>query len=545
MPNTPHLFSQLYIAIGGANAPEDLMRDLLGITVESSLHLPDVATITLHDPRLRWIDEALLEPGTKIRVTAKAAGEEQPLFDGEVVEIEPAFEPGAHQLVVRAFDRLHRLARGRHVRSFQNVSDADLVRKLAEEIGLEAQIEIAGPIHAYVLQANETNLAFLQRRAAALGCLLFVDHETLYCAPLSGGDDVATLRWGETLHEFRPRLTTAGQVNGVTARGWNPATRQAIIGRARQASGGPQVRDANNGSAIAHSAFGVDAQELVADRPIRSQALADRIAQAVSDRHAQRFIEAEGSCSGDPALVAGVAVQIEAVGDRFGGSYYVSAATHSYDARQGYRTAFTVSGQNQATLLSLLRPAPEPLVTAGVAIGIVTDNQDPEGLGRVKLKFPWLSDEHASDWARLIAPGGGDERGIMFLPEIDDEVAVAFEHGDIHCPYVLGGLWNGRDAPPLSSAQAVGSNEVQRRMIRTRSGHTITFDDSPAGGVTVADRSGSSVQFDSRNKQLVIAAQGDLSLEARGKLALKGNAITIDGQPGNVDIKGTIINLNS
>src|SRR5947209_7211123 len=125
MPDASPLLSQFYVTIGGANASEEFMRDLIEVTVESSLHLPDVATLLLHDTSLRWIDDSSLDPGTTITVEARAEQSSKVLFDGEIVEIEPDFGSSTQHLMVRAFDRLHRLARGRHVRTFLNVGDGD------------------------------------------------------------------------------------------------------------------------------------------------------------------------------------------------------------------------------------------------------------------------------------------------------------------------------------------------------------------------------------------------------------------------------------
>lgn len=550
MPDSSNLISHFYVKIEGADAPDEFTRDLLEITVESSLHLPDIATLVLQDTRLHWIDDDNLVPGKVIQVSAKTARQEKVLFDGEIVEIEPDFEASTHQLIVRAFDRLHRLSRGRHVRSFQNVSDDDLVKKIAQEVGLQAKVGPTSQVYPYVFQNNETNLAFLQGRAAALGYLLYVQGKTLHCeAPQSSGQPVE-LEWGDTLHEFRPRLTTVGQVDSVTVRGWNPATKQEIVGQASKGRGTPQVGQSQSGGELAHSAFNIDAQTLVADRPIRAQAIADKLAQAVADRQAGGFIEADGSCNGDPSLVAGASVKIKAVGDRFGGTYFVTSTLHVYRASQGYTTQFSISGHHPSTLFSLLtRGEEEPVTPMGLVIGIVTDNQDPDGYGRVKVKYPWLSSDHASDWARVVAPGAGTERGIEFLPEVNDEVLVGFEMGDIHCPYVLGGLWNGRDALPK---KVTSGSKVQQRIIRSRSGHMITLDDSDGGGVTIEDKNGNKVVLDSSANKLTITVQGDASLQAQGNLTLeaqgqvqiKGMGVKLDGGASTVDVKGSVINLN-
>ena len=406
MPDSSNLLSHFYVKIDGADASDEFTRDLLEVTVENSLHLPDVATLVLHDARLHWIDDASLLPGKVIQISAKTAHQEKVLFDGEIVEIEPDFEPSTQQLIVRAFDRLHRLSRGRHVRSFINVSDDDLVKKIAQEVGLQAKVGPTSQVYPYVFQNNETNLTFLQGRAAALGYLLYVQGKTLHCeAPQSNGQPVE-LEWGVNLHEFRPRLTTVGQVDGVTVRGWDPATKQEIVGQARKGQGTPQVGQTTSGGELAHSAFNIDAQTLVADRPIRAQAIADKLAQAVADRQAGCFIEAEGSCSGEPSLVVGASVKIKAVGDRFGGTYFVTSTLHMYNASQGYMTQFSISGHHPSTLFNLLTCEEEYVTPSGLVIGIVTDNQDPDGYGRVKVKYPGCPATTRAT-ARVVAPGGG------------------------------------------------------------------------------------------------------------------------------------------
>jgi phage protein D len=433
------------------------------------------------------------------------------------------------------------------------VTDADLVRKIAQEVGLQAQVGPATQVHTYALQANETNLVFLQGRAAALGYLLYVHKKTLHCeAPGSQRQPIA-IKWGRELSEFRPRMTTIGQVSEVQARGWDPAQRREIVGQAKDSRITPQIGDSKSGGKVAEEAFHMSSvRDLVADRPLRAQAAADKLAQAVADRHAGQFIEAEGLCAGNPGLVAGALVTIDNIGRRFSGTYFVTGATHTFTPGE-YSTRFNVSGLQPATLLGMLAPEREINVASGLVIGVVTDNQDPEGQGRVKIKYPWLSSEHASDWARIVTLGGGKERGIEFLPEINDEVLVGFEQGDIHYPYVLGGLWNGQDAPPKKSSQLISGGKVQQRIIRSRAGHTITLDDADGGGgVTVEDKNGNVIKLDSGANALSIEvkgnatlkAQGNLTLEAQGQVEVKGMGVKVDGGAATVDVKGSMINLN-
>jgi uncharacterized protein involved in type VI secretion and phage assembly len=239
-----------------------------------------------------------------------------------------------------------------------------------------------------------------------------------------------------------------------------------------------------------------------------------------------RFIEAEGTCSGDPRLVAGASVEITEVGTHFSGTYFVTSTTHIYSARESYTTRFSISALHQTTLLGLLTPEEPTGPPMGLCIGIVTDNNDYEGLGRVKVKYPWLSNEHTSDWARVIAPGGGAKRGIEFLPEINDEVLVGFEMGDVHFPYVLGGLWNGKDALP---EKVTSRGKVQKRLIRSRLGHTITLDDSEGGGgITIEDKNGNKVVLDSEANSLTIKAKGSITIDAGKEVTIKGKMINLN-----------------
>ena len=546
------LLTQIAIKLNGADAPLDLLDVLLDITVENSLHLPSVATLAIHDPGLYWVDYEDLLPGKALQVLVKEGSQETLLFDGEIVELEPRFAGGNHELVVRAFDRLYKLLRGRYVRSFVNVSDADIIQKIAGEAGLNAKVGPASIVYPYVFQNNESNLAFLQKRAAALGFLLYVEEKTLYCQPLNSSSSTVNLEWGKDLREFYPRLTTMGQVDTVNVRGWDPAQKQAITGQASKKDGAPKVGQVNE-------AFLMGGQTLVADRPIRNQSVADELAKAVANQVAGRFIEAEGLCEGTPELMAGVSVQIKAVGNRFSGTYFVTNTVHIYNAAQGYVTRFSVSGHHPSTLFAFLTQEEKIEMQPGLVVGLVTDNKDPQGQGRVKVKYPWLTEEHASDWARVVSVGAGNQRGIEFLPEVNDEVLVGFEMGDIHCPYVLGGLWNGKDSIPKD---VTGGNGVQQRLIRSRTGHMITLDDSDGGGgITIEDSAGNKLVLDTQQNKLTITVKGDIELNAQGNMTLKATqnltlqaqgqtqlkgtmGIQVDGGAATVDVKGSLINLN-
>jgi uncharacterized protein involved in type VI secretion and phage assembly len=194
----------------------------------------------------------------------------------------------------------------------------------------------------------------------------------------------------------------------------------------------------------------------------------------------------------------------------------------------------------------------------GVAVGLVIDNKDPQALGRVRLKLPALSDDEIGHWARIAVLMAGADRGTVFLPEVGDEVLVAFEHGDIARPYVLGGLWNGQDKPPETNAD--GKNNL--RLVKSRSGHLIRLDDSDgAEKIEIVDKSGGNrITIDTANNAITITSAADVTIDApQGTLKLSAQTIEISSSAntevkaqgnltleasGNTTIKGAMVNIN-
>lgn len=198
----------------------------------------------------------------------------------------------------------------------------------------------------------------------------------------------------------------------------------------------------------------------------------------------------------------------------------------------------------------------------GVANGIVTDNKDPDGMARVKLTFPWRDDDGESFWARMATTMAGPDRGTYFLPEVGDEVLVAFEDGDIHFPYVLGALWSSEEKPPEDNAD--GQNNL--RKIRSRSGHEITLDDSEraekvdiktnaghevvlddaTGGekIRIADKSGqNTIEFDANTGAIDVKSGATVSIESP-IITIKGKGNVSVEAGGILTLKGAIVKIN-
>ena len=194
----------------------------------------------------------------------------------------------------------------------------------------------------------------------------------------------------------------------------------------------------------------------------------------------------------------------------------------------------------------------------GVAIAVVTNNQDPENLGRIKVKYPWRESEDESYWARCVAFMAGDKMGGYFLPEVEDEVLVAFENGDIDHPVILGSLWSSKMKPPETNAD--GKNN--RRLIKSRSGHLIVLDDTEGSEkIEFIDKSGNNLlRIDTSSNTIEITSNKDINLKApQGKISLdclqlelkakttakleSGGSMDLKAT-GNATLKGIIVKIN-
>jgi uncharacterized protein involved in type VI secretion and phage assembly len=195
----------------------------------------------------------------------------------------------------------------------------------------------------------------------------------------------------------------------------------------------------------------------------------------------------------------------------------------------------------------------------GIVVGLVTNNKDPANLGRVRVKFPWFSEQDESQWARIATLMGGKDRGSLFLPDVDDEVVVVFEHGDLRRPYVIGALWNGVDTPPK---EFVNDGKNNLRLIKSRSGHLIKLDDTENGEkIEVIDKSGkNSILIDAKDNTITITSDKDIVLKAaQGKITLQSKEIELKSSAATkieaggemslkasatMTVKGSTVNIN-
>lgn len=558
------------LQIDGQPASRQLLEDILQIVVEESLHAPSMFTLAIQNDYFSgnnekpWRYKDLLQIGKTVKIGFKASTTSAKDFDdvlegqvieGEITAIETHFsEKSQAPIIVRGYDTCHRLHRGQHNRSFQNMTDSDIVKKIAEETGISiGKLDPSGEPHDYVFQENQTNMQFLRERAARIGFELFNQDGKLYFRQPKS-DQSLNLTWLKDMTSFRVRVTSAEQVKSVEVRGWDYSEKKAIVSTAQ--ADRIITRTENGRGTASSSKFNnkpTNPKRIVVDQPVFSRKEADAMAQAVYNEIAGQFVYADAKAEGNPKIRPGCVVQLKEMGP-YDGTYYITETRHIYDQRV-YLTEFSVRGSRSGDLLSTLAPQTKLQPGQTLLVGIVTDNKDPKGWGRVKVKFPTLTEEHESNWARVVSIGAGKDRGFDCLPEINDEVLVAFEHGDIHRPYVIGGVWNGQDGLPNSVQDDVQGGKVRLRTFKTRVGHRIQFVDEDKAksqtGIRIDTKNGHQIYLNDSDGSILISSTGDMKIEARGQIDIQANSInmkansTIDIKAtGIVTVKGSLIKLN-
>ncbi|MBN1147921.1 MAG: VgrG-related protein [Anaerolineales bacterium] len=562
MPQSTELASRIYIKVDGQEIQREHTQALIEVVVDQHAHLPDYFSIRLKDRELQLLDQGPFDLTKEVEIEAAAQdGNRHSLIKGEITALEPCFNEGMMaEVVVHGYDKSHRLFRETKSTAHLNKKDSDLASEIAQAAGLQSEVTQTSTVYDHIYQHNQTDLAFLMQRAWRIGFECFVRDNKLYFRQPPSNPEAVTLTWGGDLLSFHPRMALAEQVDEVIVKGWDVDKQEAIVGRATSGNLYPQIEEQKDGAEWA-SAFG-NGKLVIVDQPVGSQAEADMLAAARLDEISGAFVEAEGKTFRRPDIKPGTAVRLEGLGERFSGAYLVTSATHVYSP-DGLHTTFTARGTRTGLLSEQMGAERQPERWLSVAEAIVTNTDDPKNWGRVKLKFPWMTDEAESGWARVVGAGAGPEAGLFVMPEVGDEVLAAFAHGNFNHPFVLGGLWNGQnDLPPEAAGAASGEKPLVRTWhsrdghwiaiyddsnkkieIVTKEGHQVTLDDANRK-IVVASKGGQTITLDDGGNKITIESRSEIEIKASSNLKIKaGGNMDIEAS-GNVNVKGAMINLN-
>lgn len=526
---------------------------LVHARVDLALGLAGRATLRFQDFGASMASSRRFRIGAPIRISAGTSV----LMTGEVTAV--ALEQGVDRaplFTITVDDRGCRLASTTQTRTFLNQSIAEVVAKIANEIGASSDYDGPRDIQEYQLQAG-SNLELLNILCARAGLVWWISTGTtsrlmVREAGTTSGQVSVTLGADEGLDRFTVRATDAGP-ESVTVRGWDRARVDAVEGKADRArpAESPFVAGATG-----RRRSGRGPQRLLVTQPTPlTAAEAARTAAGRLTESATAAVVARGEGVVNPRIALGCAVQVKDAGPA-SGTYAVSRVEHVYD-RAGFRTGFTAGPVRPAGLVDLLGPGPAlpGLTIQGVLPAIVTNVTDEAGLGRVKVKYATLSDRVESAWARLVTLGAGKDRGLVLHPEVNDEVLIAFEHGDTRRPVVLGGLFSSTNPSPAKDG--VAGNKVRFRRITSRLGHVVELADGDApadqhvllelGGKknrirlgadrldVVTDRT--AIRIDNGVAKIELSQAGDLRIAAKSIQIEASNDVTIKAN-AKVGVKG-------
>lgn len=554
--------SNFLVEIDGTELPADVAPMLVSAYVDDSQRLPDMFYLRFRDQDRMVLSKSNAKVGAKVKVkvlTAEASSAET-LIEGEITALEAEFDGGGTFTIVRGYDPAHRLFRDRRTASYVQMTASDIAKQIAQRSSLRVgTVDSTGTVFPHVSQAGLTDWEMLVQLARDTGFDLsvrdgkfsFTAPPTASAAPEAGGQadlNPLVLKMGQDLLRFRSVVTSAQQVGQVEVRGWDVAAKNPLVASAPAKTAAielPTVKPTDLASTFGNPTY------VSTDVPYRSQAEVDQAAKSLAEEKAAAFAEFEGVARGNPKLRAGAAITVDGLGAPFDGKYTITTSRHRFDPTTGYTTAFSVTGRQDRSLLGLASGAARGgRAPAGVVVGLVSDVKDPENSGRVKLTFPWLSGDYVSDWARTVQLGAGKDRGWTVLPEVNDEVLVAFEQQDFDRPVVVGGLFNGVDTMPAGPVDLVdsGSGAINRRSMVSRAGHRIDLLDKDGNeGIRLTtkdekfllhlDKTNTTITVHADGKVLIEGSQG-ITLDAKSsELAMKAQSIKMDATNG-VQVSG-------
>jgi phage protein D/phage baseplate assembly protein gpV len=535
------------IRVSGLTMAADLTQQVSRLTVETNLDIAGTFSLSVRNPDNALLDSALFDLGKTVEIHLGYTDDLQPAFLGEITSIAPSFPTdGPPVVTVTGYDKSYKMRRNQpEPTEYRYVNDSIVAAQIAVENGLIPIVDPTPGLHKQLIQA-ESDMAFLKSRAERYFFDVFVEWDRLHFQFPRPQLDAIVLEWGRNLSSFYPKISSAGLAGLQIVRDYNQELAQSIFGIALAADfdlANLEERLGSSAMELLTSLIRKGVRTGKVDNPIDAMLLA----KSMLSNLLEGLYEGSGSCIGIPELTAGKYIAVHGVGKRFSGTYRARKVTHTIDDN-GFRTEFEITQRSHASLMSLLRkqiveePSPnKPEQFFGVWVATVIDNNEtvdvpPEiPMGRVRLSYPGLSTKVTSGWAPCARPMGGKDMGFYALPEPGEQVLIGFENGELARPYVLGSLSNALAMPPATNVDGLNS----KRIIKSRAGHTITFDDTLNDGqLVIEDTTGSSITLDATDGSVTIEAKRSLTLKATEKIDIEAGATKISLDGATVDISG-------
>ena len=511
-------------------------------------------------------DSDLFKPGQSIEILAGAGRDSASVFIGTVVRQGARVrEAAASQLVVDCRHAAMKLAVTDRSTDYFDQTDSDIIGAVLGAAGVGADVEATTLQHKQVLQYQSTDWDFILARAKANGQLVWCEGDKVVVRkPALTGATICTLQYGATLLEFEGEIDARLQHAEIKGTSWDAASQAVVEVQAAAPSFTPPGNlSSDDLAAVADQTF-----------DLRHPALPEAETQAWVDGVAlYRWVDqvsGRGKCQGIATVKPGVVVELAGLGRRFNGKVLVTGVRHEFSLVQGWKTHVQFGGVDLEASGKSKADGLLPSVS-GLQIGVVTSNEDPDGEHRVRVRLPLLGLSSDGLWARVASLDAGDDRGFFFRPEIGDEVTVGFLADDPRHPVILGMLHSSAKPAPLE-----GSDDNHEKMLKTRSGMRVHFDDdkivmtldTPAGNslvldedqksLTLADQNGNKLVMDSDGIHIESAkaiewkagtetkmeATASFEIKAGSELKLEGSASAELKGGGMAKLSGAMVQIN-
>jgi phage protein D/phage baseplate assembly protein gpV len=520
--------AQAKIEIDGSALPGTVFDELTVLRVRKSRGRSAVCEIRFRDGLNH---DSTFQLGGEVKVSViSETSESNEIFVGDIASLEIDVAVTGEDLVVTAYDKGFALGRTTVAKTYLSMTASDIASDIASRNGLTAEVGPLGSQVYEVFNQAGTDYQLLDELCEAANFQWFVDGAKLVVGQRATSAAVV-ITAGDNLRDFRMRCSVAQQPAKVTVRTWDSKAKEVSTGEATSYTAGSEADAATDSLVVPATKHG---DAIVFGVNLADGSAATKRAKAINDTFRDSLFTGRGEVDVNAAIKPGALIEIKQLGDRWSRKYFVTDVDHVMGSAQPFVTRFVLGESGPSSLVDLLGASPgtsADRLTAGLTPAIVTDNDDPDGLGRVKVSLKVIGDTHESDWARVVQQGAGPERGWLILPEIDDEVVVGFENGDLNRPIVLGGVANTVDQPPTDLAAPV-DGAVSTRSFTSRTGHLLVF--SEEGG---AD---DGIMIKHSDKKLIF----NLDKE---KVELTGNdqPITIKNGTSKITINKDSINIEA
>lgn len=516
------------------------------IVVQNEVNRIPMAQIVLVDGEaserdFKLSNEELLIPGKKIEITAGYHNDEETIYKGIIIKHSIKIKGGASLLIIECKDEAVKLTIGRKSKYFYDVKDSAAFEEIIDTYGLEKDVEATNFSHKELVQYNTSDWDFIVSRAQANGKLCFVENGKIKIGkPDVTSSSVETVTFGATLLDFDAEMDARNQFSKVSSYSWDYTNQELVEIEAKD----PSV--SLNGNLTSSDLAGIIELEnlelrhggTITEVELQDWADAKLLFQQLSK------IRGRVKFQGIPAVKPNTIITLEGVGDRFNGKAYITGVFH--EITEGNWTIDAQFGLNPewfSETYDIHTPTGSGILSAikGLHVGIVSQlEEDPNGEDRILVKIPIINNEEQGIWCRVASPDAGENRGIFFRPEIEDEVIVGFVNEDPNNAIVLGMLHSsGKPAPIMAS------DDNHQKGIVTRSEMKVVFDDekksigieTPAGKKITLDEDQGVIVIEDENSNVITIDSAGIKMESAGNIELIAS--------GDVSIEGTNVSIKA